>query len=97
MAGRATFAPAIPHCSAPQPPPCLPAPLTCSEEVLKQLAEQMQGLAIPEARKYYRQALAEGRRAATCSGRCPESRLGDARLMLRPCHRPVGGVWPSSC
>lgn len=30
-------------------------PPACSEEVLKQLAEQMQGLAIPEARKYYRQ------------------------------------------
>ncbi len=29
-------------------------PLPCSEELLKQLAEQMQGLVIPAAKQYYR-------------------------------------------
>ena len=51
--------PARPPACLPACPPaclrCLPACLPgCSEELLKLLAEQMQGLVIPAAKKYYR-------------------------------------------
>jgi len=55
----------LPACCAfcANPTHCLPC-LLCSEEQLKDLAEQMQGLTIPEAKPYYRQDKETSQRAA---------------------------------